>query len=184
VVSLIALDEGKQVLMPNTEHGTIIKQAGVFLRYQSRSKRANGMPDPFRLRLPRSLYEEMVAQAVAEQPNECCGALAGTVADGVGRVVRRYSLVNAAASPVRYHADEKSLIAAFKDMRQRDIDLLAFYHSHPTSAPIPSRTDLDMNFYGAEVVCLIISLQGREPEVRGWWLGGDDFRPAAWEVGD
>ena len=63
-------------------------------------------------------------------------------------------------------------------MRESALELLAFYHSHPTSPPIPSKTDLAQNFYGSEVVHLIISLQGPEPEVRGWHLRETDFQPA------
>ena len=66
---------------------------------------------PFRLLLPRRLYEEMVAQAVAELPNECCGLLAGRIEPvaaqdaerkPVARVMRKYPLVNKAASPTEY----------------------------------------------------------------------------------
>ena len=49
---------------------------------------------PFRLEVPRALYSAMLEQARAELPNECCGLLAGTVEEGVGRVVARYPLVN------------------------------------------------------------------------------------------
>src|SRR5262249_30335244 len=55
---------------------------------------------PFRLlQVPRSLYAEMTAQAEAEAPLECCGLLAGLIEGDVGRVVQRYPLINAAASP-------------------------------------------------------------------------------------
>ena len=68
------------------------------------------MSTPFFLQVPLRHYREMVAQAVAERPNECCGLLAGRLAEAgagvqVGRVVRRYPLVNSAASPVEYVSD-------------------------------------------------------------------------------
>ncbi len=86
----------------------------------------------FRLHLPRRLYEEMLAQAAAELPNECCGLLAGRVADGVGVVEARYPLVNAAASPREYLSDGRSMFAAVRDIDRRGLDILAVYHSHPT----------------------------------------------------
>src|SRR5438128_8101176 len=55
---------------------------------------------PFRLELPRALHEAMIDQARAELPNECCGLLAGVIEEGVARVVRRFPLINAVASPV------------------------------------------------------------------------------------
>ncbi len=135
----------------------------------------------FRLHLPRAVYEDMVTQARAELPNECCGLLAGKVTDGVGLVEQRYALVNAAANPRLFESDPKSMFAAVRDMNARGLDVLAVYHSHPSSAPVPSRTDLQRN-YSPDVVNLIVSLQGPEPEVRGWWLTEQDFRPADWEV--
>jgi proteasome lid subunit RPN8/RPN11 len=131
-----------------------------------------------KLQIPRRLYDEMLAQAVAELPHECCGLLAGRD----GRVTHRYPLTNALASPVRYESEPRSMFAAFKDMRAQGIELLAIYHSHPTSDPIPSRTDLERNFYGAEVVHLIISLPGGTPTVRGWHLDVSSYRPAEWAV--
>ncbi len=129
------------------------------------------------LQIPSRLYAEMLEQAVSELPNECCGLLAGR--DGV--VTRRYPLTNDLASPVRY---ENYPFAAQKDMRAQGIELLAIYHSHPTSDPIPSRTDLESNFYGAEVVHLIVSLRDGEPVVRGWHLDETTYRPAEWCIAD
>jgi len=123
----------------------------------------------------------MLEQARAELPNECCGLLAGTVEGGVGRVVERYALVNELASPVEFVSEARSHFAADKDMRRQGLDVLAVYHSHPTTAPVPSRKDLARN-YSEAVVNLIISLVGPEPVVRGWWLTETDYREADWAV--
>jgi proteasome lid subunit RPN8/RPN11 len=136
---------------------------------------------PFRLEVPRDVYEAMVAQAQAELPNECCGLLAGVVEEGIGRVVKRYPLVNRAASGKEYLADGSDLCAAHRDMRERKLEVLVIYHSHPTSDPVPSKTDLARNYWPG-VVHLIIGLAGPEPAVRGWWLTETDFSEADWVV--
>jgi [CysO sulfur-carrier protein]-S-L-cysteine hydrolase len=142
---------------------------------------------PFSLQVPRRLYQEMLDQARAELPNECCGLLAGIIfpenGKRVGRVVQRYSLVNAAAAPKLFESEAKSTFAAHKDMRRCGTDVLAVYHSHPTSAPVPSKTDLERN-YSTEVVNLIISLEAEVPSMRGWWLTEMDYREAEWVVLD
>jgi [CysO sulfur-carrier protein]-S-L-cysteine hydrolase len=126
----------------------------------------------------------MIAHAVAELPLECCGLLAGRRdAGGELRVTRHYPLGNAAASPVEYESDPASMFAADKDMRRNGWDVLAVYHSHPTSPPIPSRKDLARR-YGDGVADLIISLQAAQPEVRGWWLGNTAYEAADWQVID
>jgi proteasome lid subunit RPN8/RPN11 len=134
--------------------------------------------------VPRALYEQMIAHAVATLPNECCGALAGVIQDSLARVTQHYPLTNAAASPKRYYADEKALFAANRDTHERGTEFLALYHSHPTAAPTPSKTDLEESYWRDVVVYLIISLQSPTPEVRGWWLTENDYREADWDVVD
>ena len=138
-----------------------------------------------RLLIPRAVYAAMLAQAEAERPLECCGLLAGPPYTGgpESRIVQRYALVNAAASPTEYESDPRSMFNAVKDMRRQSWEVLATYHSHPTSPPIPSRKDLERS-YGHEVVNLIISLQSAQPEVRAWWFTPDGFVEAAWECID
>jgi proteasome lid subunit RPN8/RPN11 len=99
----------------------------------------------------------------------------------VARVVERYPLVNALACPVRYESDGPSMLRAYRDMRARGLDIVAVYHSHPASEPVPSRTDLACNYY-PDVVHLIVSLATTPPRVRGWWLTETDYREAEWEV--
>jgi proteasome lid subunit RPN8/RPN11 len=140
----------------------------------------------------------MLTQARAELPNECCGLLAGRPvsagepcdapagpgqASPLVRVVRRYPLVNAAQSPKEYDADSRGMFEAFRDMRDQGLEHVAIYHSHPTSEPVPSRTDLERNFYGDSVIYFIISLKANKPELRGWWLALD-YQEAEWEFCD
>lgn len=123
----------------------------------------------------------MIAQAVAELPNECCGLLAGCIADGIGRVVVRYPLINSDASPREFLSQPESMFAADRDIHQRGLDLLAIYHSHPTSEPIPSKTDLERN-YSPDVVNFIITLMKPAPSMCGWWLTDSNYRAAEWDL--
>lgn len=145
------------------------------------------MSTPFHLLVPRAILEAMVAQARAALPNECCGLLAGlpqTEGDGriVGRVSQCYPLINVAEEPTRrYRADDKGLFTATRAIREGGQKELAIYHSHPTSAPVPSQTDLAMAFWPG-VVSLILSLESAEPQIRGWWLTETEYHEAQWEV--
>jgi [CysO sulfur-carrier protein]-S-L-cysteine hydrolase len=135
----------------------------------------------FQLILPQMLYRDMVAHAVEERPRECCGLLAGRVVDGVGRAERIYRLVNALQSPVEYESEPRSMLAAMRDMIAAGLDVVAVYHSHPTSRPVPSAKDRERN-YSEDVVNLIVGLTTDPPEVCGWWLTATDYREAEWEV--
>jgi proteasome lid subunit RPN8/RPN11 len=136
---------------------------------------------PFRLVIPRPVFEEMLAHARAERPLECCGLLAGCVEGDRGIVRARFPLVNELASATAFRSEPRAMFAAMKAMRALGTDVLAVYHSHPASPPVPSRRDLEQN-YSPGVVNVIIGLAADPPEVRGWWLRADGFDAADWEV--
>jgi proteasome lid subunit RPN8/RPN11 len=116
------------------------------------------------------LWDEMIRHALAEAPNECCGFLLGTA--GVpSRVLR---LRNEAASPREYFADPRDLMAAERTMRETGRELVAIYHSHPTSEAKPSRRDLAENYY-EDVPHIIISLVGPTPVLKAFRLAANDF---------
>jgi len=124
----------------------------------------------------------MLWHAQAETPCECCGLLAGMIrVDGTGEARLRYPLVNALASPVEFESDPASLFSAWNDIRRQGLEVLAVYHSHPTSEPVPSRKDLARN-WSPDVVNLIIALTTTPPTVRAWWLTAEDYRSASWQV--
>jgi proteasome lid subunit RPN8/RPN11 len=133
-----------------------------------------------RLVIPQSLLDAVVAHARAELPNECVGFLAGRIGGGVGTATQHLPLVNERSSPTAFLTESRSLFTAHKAMRTAATDLLVVYHSHPASAPVPSRRDLAENTYGTTAVWLIVGLAGPEPDVRCWWLEEEGFRPAEW----
>jgi proteasome lid subunit RPN8/RPN11 len=61
------------------------------------------------------------------------------------------------------------LITAYMALRERGAEILAIYHSHPRWEAVPSRTDLEKNYYGP-VPRIIVSLLGATPVVRVWRL--------------
>src|SRR5262249_37369162 len=117
--------------------------------------------------------------ARAELPNECVGLLAGVIENGIGLVRQRYELINLAASPREFLSQPENMFAAHRDMHRRGFDILPIYHSHPSSDPVPSRTDLERN-YSRNVVNFIISLKHDPPVVRAWWLKADSYREVDW----
>ncbi len=124
----------------------------------------------------------MLWQALAESPLECCGLLAGVIhADGTAEVRLRYPLINAAASPIEFESEPRSHFSADRDIHRQGLEILAIYHSHPTSEPVPSRKDLERN-YSPDVMNFIISLVSSPPTVRGWWLTEGNYREAEWTI--
>jgi proteasome lid subunit RPN8/RPN11 len=112
------------------------------------------------LQIPRRFLEDIVAHALEEDPNECCGLLAGS-GDAASRLFR---ITNSEKSPIRYLMDPKEQFAAFKAIRNEGLSLLAIYHSHTHTPAYPSPTDIRLAFY-PEARYLIVSLEKKSVPV-------------------
>jgi [CysO sulfur-carrier protein]-S-L-cysteine hydrolase len=129
------------------------------------------------LAIPVAIVEAMVAHCQSEAPLECCGLLGGVVPV----VSLFYPLGNADQSEVTYNAEPADLIRTIQDLRAREADILAIYHSHPRWPAVPSQTDLRTNYYG-DVPRIIVSLLEEKPVVRVWRLDADSYEELPWQV--
>ena len=119
------------------------------------------------MRIAREQWDEMVAHAREESPNECCGYL--RAADGVVEEVVRAD--NPRRSPYGFELDSKTLLTVNQlDDEGYDVGI---YHSHPRSAAEPSQTDITLAHYPHRAY-RIVSLAGEEPAIRAWRI--DDGR--------
>jgi proteasome lid subunit RPN8/RPN11 len=132
------------------------------------------------VKIDRTLLDEIVAHAVRDAPNECCGLVAGR--DGTATSAR--ALENLAASPFRFDIDGRELIAfAFAD--EDDEQLTAIYHSHTRSAPYPSQTDVNFAAGWPGVEWLIVGVpkdKNAEPEARSYLIDAGTIREVELEV--
>jgi proteasome lid subunit RPN8/RPN11 len=114
-----------------------------------------------------------------EAPNEACGLLAG-VEEYVARVL---PAANIAANPrVEYLMDPHDQLRHFQAIEDQKLELLAIYHSHPSSPAYPSPKDLDMAYY-PEVVYGIISLvEGEAPVLRAFRIVGGRVSEVPFQV--
>src|SRR5436305_3536695 len=106
------------------------------------------------LRIPSEVYELMVEHALYEWPHECCGVLA--FCQGEPAIVYRARNI----APEAHHTYElhpEDQLHIFNEMARHEFTLGAIYHSHPTTQPIPSQTDLDKMNY-PDALCIIIGL--------------------------
>jgi proteasome lid subunit RPN8/RPN11 len=119
------------------------------------------------MRIAQSLIDEMVAHALADLPNECCGMVGGS--DGEASVV--IPVANAAASPLRFEMDPQGQYDALMAIERDGKELLAIYHSHTKSAAYPSQTDVNQAVSWPDAIWVIVSLEDAEaPDVKGYWL--------------
>jgi [CysO sulfur-carrier protein]-S-L-cysteine hydrolase len=117
--------------------------------------------------VPQEIRAELAAHAQAEDPNEACGVVA--FKNGVAeRYVRGR---NAAASPYRFELDLDPEAWFLED----DGFELAVFHSHISSPPRPSRTDVENIGLWAGRPYLIYTL--RTDELAGWRIENGSIEP-------
>lgn len=122
-----------------------------------------------KLLIPRHILTSLLKHARSEAPLECCGILGGRRSNSTWTVHSAHPLINELASPTRYRSEPGSLFRALKAVRMAGQDVVAIYHSHPTSEPVPSLIDRDW-CWAEDVVDLIIGLAGDIPQCRAWLL--------------
>jgi proteasome lid subunit RPN8/RPN11 len=114
-----------------------------------------------------ALRAALVEHARDEEPNEACGLL--VFRDGVAVDYVRGR--NAAASPYRFELEVDPEAWFLED----DGFELAVFHSHPSSPPRPSRTDVENVGLWQGRPYVILGL--RTGELAGWRIGPDAVEP-------
>ena len=94
------------------------------------------------LTISQDLYNQIVAHARADHPDEACGVLAGPA--GSDRPERFIPMTNAARSPTFYEFDSTEQFGVWKQMDERDEEPVVIYHSHTATEAYPSRTDITL----------------------------------------
>ena len=124
------------------------------------------------------MLDQIVAQARAEAPNECCGII-GT---RDGSAVTVFPVRNAAASPIRYEMDPKDQLRVFEALDDAELDVGAIYHSHTRSDPLPSQTDINLAFYPDAVYVILGVKDADRDDVRAWHIVDGKVSEATLEV--
>ena len=124
------------------------------------------------IRISQKFIDQMIEHSKSENPNECCGILAGTNGD----ISKLYKIRNASPSPYRYVMDPQEMLTSIQDADENGIDLVAFYHSHTHSPAYPSETDTRMAVESGWVdFCyVLVSLEDEDkPVVRFYVIDSD-----------
>jgi proteasome lid subunit RPN8/RPN11 len=125
----------------------------------------------------RKAFERMVAHARASWPAECCGFLTGrgNATSGIREAT------NAAESGSRFFIAPAELFDFFRTLRTSGLEFTGVYHSHPQTPATPSERDA-REFHYRDVNYWIVSLEGREPEVRCYHWRGAGFEEVGYRV--
>jgi proteasome lid subunit RPN8/RPN11 len=119
------------------------------------------------MQLGRNLYDEMIAHAQREAPNESCGMLATTD----GRFTAFFPAENEFASPMRFRIAAQDQIRIYNEIDERGEDV-AIFHSHPSTEAAPSQTDINLAADWPGAIWVICSLAGEDPVLRAFGIDG------------
>ena len=119
--------------------------------------------------VPPNVRAELVAHAKAEDPNEACGLV--VLKDGVAERYERGR--NGASSPYRFELEVAPELWFLEDEGYE----LAVFHSHLSSPPRPSRTDVENIGLWEGKPYLIYSL--RQDDLAAWTIQDGEIAEVA-----
>ena len=126
--------------------------------------------------LPRHMLT-IDRHASMSYPEECCGVLIGRSSGDTTFVERVLSVGNERQDSRhnRFLISPETVLAAHKEARNRGLDIVGYYHSHPDHPARPSDFDREHSWPGLSY--LIVSVQGgKVAEARSWRLADDRDR--------
>jgi proteasome lid subunit RPN8/RPN11 len=109
-------------------------------------------------------------------PREACGVLLGRMHDGRRETADVLPCRNVAEGTRtdQYQISPEDLIAAQKQGRDRGLDIIGFYHSHPDHPAHASSTDLRQAYWFACSYVIVSVRDARAADLRSFVLCGTD----------
>lgn len=129
------------------------------------------------IKIEQQPFDEMKAHAEATYPNECVGAMIGTVEGDQKTVDFALKLENSAEGSQRayYQLEPKHLMLADKAAREQGKTLIGIYHSHPDCDAYFSETDLKNSSPWYSFVVLSIQ-KGKYDHANSWLPDADQTK--------
>jgi proteasome lid subunit RPN8/RPN11 len=124
------------------------------------------------MKIRQAVLDRIVAHAVEDLPNECCGLLIGTheIVEDASRAR------NAKRSRTKFQVEPADHFAAIRRARGAGLEIIGAYHSHPTGPSGPSETDR-LRLTDPSMFHVIVSLAHGTRTVRAFRLADGNFSP-------
>ena len=123
-------------------------------------------------------FSEIRAHGERDYPFECCGLLIGRFDGDSKVVVETYAISNAReeeAKRNRFLIRPEELMRGEKYAREKRLDVVGFYHSHPDDRAVPSKYDLDHAWPSYSYIVVAVE-NGRASDLRSWEMEPDRSR--------
>ena len=110
-----------------------------------------------------------------DYPFECCGLMLGRFASDRKIVVETYPISNAReeeAKRNRFLIRPEELMRGEKYAREKGLDVIGFYHSHPDDRAVPSQYDLEHAWPTYSYIVVSVE-KGRAVDLQSWEMEND-----------
>jgi len=128
--------------------------------------------------LTKGQISEIEKHGEREYPFECCGLLIGSFEDNKKNVVEIFPIENAREEEAKHNRSlitPRDLMRSERYAREKKLDVVGNYHSHPDHPAIPSQFDLDHALPVWSYV--IVSVEKKEAvDLRSWEMQNDRLR--------
>jgi len=128
----------------------------------------------FTLKISDGLVRRIEAHGVETFPYECCGALLGHDDDSGREVTELFALSNHRDDSPRnrFEITPEDVLLAERTAREKKMDLIGWYHSHPNAPARPSEFDREHAWPWYSYI--IVSIRDGDPkEITSWRLQDD-----------
>jgi len=128
--------------------------------------------------LQETHLDEIRRHGERDYPFECCGLMLGRFAEGRKVVVETYPISNAReeeAKRNRFLIRPEELMRGEKFARDKGLEVVGFYHSHPDDRAIPSQYDLEHAWPTYSYIVVSVE-QERAVDLRSWEMENDRSR--------
>jgi proteasome lid subunit RPN8/RPN11 len=126
------------------------------------------------MKISDSVYRQIRQHGEETYPHECCGVLLGKAVDDGNEVEMAVRAGNTRTDSAhnRYHIAPQELIAIQRQARERSLDIVGFYHSHPDHPARWSSTDFnEAHWLGCSYVITSVE-NGVAKQTNSFFLAG------------
>ncbi len=127
------------------------------------------------IQITESVAANITEHAERDYPHECGGMLIGRFEEEKKTVVEIFPLENAREEEARHNRVlilPKDVLRAERYAREKKLDLVGYYHSHPDDRAVPSQYDLD-NALPVWSYVIAAVIQGKAIDIRSWEMEND-----------
>jgi proteasome lid subunit RPN8/RPN11 len=135
------------------------------------------------LKLNEQVYDAIRHHGEETYPHECCGVLLGRSEDGINAVEDAVRAGNTRTDSAhnRYHIAPQELVKIQRMGRERNLDIVGFYHSHPDHPAQWSTTDFaEAHWLGCSYVITAVE-KGKARQTNSFLLMGTNEENKSFE---